>query len=254
MLNILLSNDDGILAPGLMILKDRLKAFAKVTVMAPETDSSGASSSLSLSSAIRVKQLAEGYFAVRGTPADCVHAALSGFLPVIPDMVISGINNRSNLGEDVLYSGTLAAALEGRHLTYPALALSMVSATKDPYFETAAEICVQLINELIEHQYQHSGVFNINVPDLPIEQINGIRVTQVGKRGPSQAIEHGVDPRGGAFFWLGARGLPILPLPADSDFAAVAQNFVSVSPVSLDLTDITHFKRMQNLFPLGDAP
>jgi len=253
MLNILLSNDDGILAPGLIILKDRLKEFAKVTVMAPETDSSGASSSLSLSNPIRVRQLAEGYYSVRGTPADCVHAALSGFLPFIPDMVISGINNRSNLGEDVLYSGTLAAALEGRHLTYPALALSMVSAKKDPFFETGAEICVQLIDNLIKHKYQHSGVFNVNIPDVSLEDIAGIRLTQVGRRGPSQAIEHGLDPRGGEYFWLGSRGLPITPLPTNSDFAAVRQHFVSVSPISLDLTDMLHFNRMHDLFNSGDS-
>lgn len=248
MLNILLSNDDGILAPGLITLKDRLKEFAQVTVMAPETDSSGASSSITLSNPIRVKQLADGYFSVRGTPADCVHAALSGFLPFTPDIVISGINNRSNLGEDVFYSGTLAAAFEGRHLKYPAIALSMVSSKKEPHFETGAEICVRLIEDLIKNDYQHSGVFNVNIPDLPLSEICGIRLTQVGKRSPSQPIEQGVDPRGGDFFWLGPRGLPILPIPSDSDFAAVRHNFVSVSPISLDLTDMHHFKRMQNLF------
>lgn len=248
MLNILLSNDDGVLAPGLILLKDRLKEFANVTVMAPETDSSGASSSLTLSNPIRATQLADGYYSIRGTPADCVHAALSGFLPFIPDIVISGINNRSNLGEDIFYSGTLAAAFEGRYLKYPSLALSMDSSAKEPFFETGVEICVRLIEDLIKHNYHHSGVFNVNIPDIPLVKINGIRLTQVGKRSPSQPIEHDVDPRGGDFFWLGLRGLPHLPLDADSDFAAVRDNFVSVSPISLDLTDMQHFKRMQNLF------
>jgi 5'-nucleotidase len=248
MLKILLSNDDGVLAPGLIILKERLEDFAHVTVMAPESDSSGASSSLTLSNPIRVRQLAENYFAVRGTPADCVHAALSGFLSFTPDIVISGINNRSNLGEDVFYSGTFAAAFEGRHLKYPALSLSMASTNQLPQYGSGVEITVRLINDLINQEYMHPGVLNVNIPDLPLEQIKGISLTKVGRRLPSQAIEHGVDPRGSQYFWLGSRGLPLTPIPDDSDFAAIRDAKVSVSPISLDLTDMQHFNRMQNLF------
>lgn len=236
MLKILISNDDGVLAKGLLVLREKLAELAQIIVIAPEVDCSGTSSSLTLGNPLRITELDKNYYALRGTPTDCVHAALSGLLPEIPDMVITGINNRSNLGDDIIYSGTFAAAYEGRYLRFPAIALSMVSISAEPYFETAAKVCADLIKTFINHPFEHSGVLNVNIPDVPYEQIKGIKITTLGRRHPPNPIEKGVDPRGNPYFWLGARGKAMNSEDKSSDFNAIKEGYVSISPVNLDLT------------------
>jgi 5'-nucleotidase len=248
MLNILITNDDGILAPGILALRDALKTIAHVTVIAPEVDGSGFSSSLSLNNPIRIHELDDNFFALRGTPADCIHLALSGFLSFTPDIVISGINNRSNLGDDIIYSGTVAAAYEGRYLTYPSLALSMVSESKSPNYDTGSQVCIKLIEQMISKSYRHYGVMNVNVPDVPYEKLKGYRITKIGRRGLSQPVQKGFDPRGNEYFWMGARGNPLNAEDEQTDFNAIHQGFVSISPLSLEYTDYEHFDRMKSLF------
>jgi 5'-nucleotidase len=236
MLKILLSNDDGILAPGLLKLRDYLKEIAYVVVIAPETDSSGGGSSISLSSVLRVQQIEKDFFALKGTPADCVHAALTGLLPFTPDLVVSGINNRSNLGDDIIYSGTFGAAFEGRKLKFPAMALSMVSHAKEPNFETGAKVCLDIIEKLQNQTFYKQGVLNINIPDLDYKEIKGVKITKLGQRPLSNPIIKHVDPRGNDFFWLGSRKDPEDYCP-NSDFYAVKNHYVSLSPINTVFMD-----------------
>jgi len=248
MMNILLTNDDGILAPGLLILREHLKAFANVVVIAPETDSSGCGSSISLSSVLRIRQLEKDVFSLRGTPADCVHAALTGLLPAHPDIVISGINNRSNLGDDIIYSGTFGAAYEGRRLKYPALALSMVSSKDEPSYQTAAMVCQKVLEVFHNHSYYQQGVININVPDLVYHDIKGFKITQLGQRPYSNPIIRDKDPRGNSYFWLGARKEPENDLDPCTDFYAVAHHQVSMTPIRLNLGDQPMMTELNNFF------
>jgi 5'-nucleotidase len=248
MLNILVTNDDGILAPGILALRDALSAIAKVTVVAPDVDGSGLSSSLSLNVPFRLKQIEKDFYALRGTPTDCVHAVISGLLPIQPDIVISGINNSANLGDDIIYSGTVSAAFEGRHLTYPSIALSMVSGSNQPLYETGTKVCIELLEKLLTQSYRHYGVLNVNIPNIPYQELKGIKITQVGRRGPPQMVQKGVDPRGAEYYWMGARGKALNADDETTDFYAVEHQYVSVSPLSLNYTDFVHFERMQKLF------
>lgn len=248
MLNILVTNDDGSLAPGILALRDALLAIAKVTVIAPEVDGSGFSSSLSLNVPFRIKQIDKDFYALKGTPADCVHAALSGLLPTQPDIVISGINNSANLGDDIIYSGTVSAAFEGRYLSYPSIALSMASGTQEPLYDTGTQVCLDLIEKLLTHSYRHYGVLNVNIPNIPYQELQGMKITQVGRRGPPQSVQRGVDPRGAVYYWMGARGAAINADDETTDFYAIENRYVSISPLSLNYTDFVHFERMQKLF------
>jgi len=248
MLKILLSNDDGVLAPGLLILREALKQIAHVTVIAPETDSSGGASSLTLTNVLRVRELEKDFYSLRGTPADCVHAALTGLLSFTPDIVISGINDRSNLGDDVIYSGTFGAAYEGRKLKFPAIALSMVSKSNTPKFETAAAVCLRLIECFHNKAYFNQGVINVNVPDIEYKNIKGIKITKLGQRPYSHPIVKQSDPRGNDFFWLGARREPENLSDPHTDFYAVAHHYVSVSPVSLSLSDENLISELTDFF------
>ena len=160
-----------------------------------------------------------------------MHAALTGLLPFIPDIVISGINNRSNLGDDIIYSGTFGAAFEGRKLKFPAIALSMVSHAKEPNFDTGAKICLELLERMQNHMLYKQGVFNINIPDIEYDKIKGIKITKLGQRPLSNPIERYVDPRGSDCFWLGSRNEPRDICP-HSDFYAVKHHYVSLSPIS----------------------
>jgi 5'-nucleotidase len=236
MLNILLSNDDGVLAPGLRILRDELAKIGHVTVIAPETESSGMSSCLSLNQALRITQIEEHFYSLRGTPADCVHAALTGLIDFIPDIVISGINNRSNLGDDIIYSGTFAAAFEGRMLNYPALSISMVSNSSHPRFETGARVCRELVDRIHSETYFKSGVLNVNIPDVEYSRLKGVKITHFGHRPLSHPIQHGIDPRGYPYFWLGSRAdVDNLDDP-HTDFYATHHGYVSITPVNLNMT------------------
>lgn len=248
MLRILITNDDGFLAPGLLALREALSAIAEVIVIAPEVDGSGFSSSLTLNNPFRIFEIDENYYALRGTPADCVHAALAGLLAFTPDMVISGINNSANLGDDIIYSGTVAAAYEGRFLTYPSIALSMASSADKPHYETGTKVCIDIIQQLLKQAYRHHGVINVNVPDIPYEKLKGTRITKVGRRDLPKNVQRGVDPRGKEYYWMGERGRPMNANDEQTDFYAINHGYVSISPLSIEFTDHQHFQKMTGLF------
>src|SRR4029077_10535750 len=179
-MRILLSNDDGYFAPGLEILAAQLAAKADITVVAPERDRSGASNSLTLDRPLTVRRAPNGFLFVNGTPTDCVHLAVTGLLDYLPDMVISGINLGANMGDDTIYSGTVAAATEGFLLGLPSLAVSLVAAGND-YFATAARVAMDVVQRFASHPLLQPTLLNINVPDVPYEQLRGIEVTRLGK-------------------------------------------------------------------------
>lgn len=233
-MRILLSNDDGYFAPGLTILAEHVAKIAEVVVVAPERNRSGASNSLTLDRPLTVRQAHNGFHYVNGTPTDCVHLAATGLLDNLPDMVISGINDGANMGDDTIYSGTVAAATEGFLLGVPSFAVSM-SQHNATHFETAAKVIV----ELVLH-YQKSGfppplLLNINVPDVPYDQIKGNLVTRLGKRHKAEPVIQSQTPRGDKVYWVGAAG-SAQDAGEGTDFYAIANGFVSITPLQVDLT------------------
>lgn len=232
MRRLLLSNDDGVHAPGLRALYEALTAHAKVRVVAPDRDRSGASNSLTLSRPLRLSALDNGFYSVDGTPADCVYLGVNGVWDEMPDLVISGINHGSNLGDDVLYSGTVAAAMEGRNLGMTAIAMSLCG---ERYFETAAKMAATLVGAADQLSLPPRTLLNVNVPDLPWEQIRGVRVTRLGFRGPAAKPLATEDPRGRTRYWIAAVG-ENADDGEDTDFAAVEAGFVSITPLQTDLT------------------
>jgi 5'-nucleotidase len=233
-MRILLSNDDGYRAPGLLCLWRTLSKQWEVTVAAPDRDRSGASNSLTLRNPLRSEQRENGFIVIEGTPTDCVHLALTGLLDPEPDLVVSGINAGGNLGDDVLYSGTVAAALEGRHLGLPAIAVSLVG--RDPHcYETAAAVVERLLGTLTHGSIPPGTVLNVNVPDLPLDRIEGVRVTRLGHRHRSRPAVRDRDPAGEPIYWFGEAGSARDNAP-DTDFHAVEEGFVSVTPLHADLT------------------
>lgn len=233
-MNILVSNDDGYLAPGIKVLAAALAVLGSVTVVAPDRDRSGASNSLTLSRPLRPRQIAANLWAVDGTPSDCVHLAIQGLLPFTPDLVISGINHGANLGDDVLYSGTVAAATEGRSLGLPAIAVS--SSAHDPqHLDTAAAVVVELVRRLVDHPLPSLTLLNVNVPDVPQSALQPWQVTRLGRRHPSSGIVRSADPRGREIFWIGAAGAGA-DAGEGTDFAAIAANHVSITPIQFDMT------------------
>lgn len=235
-MNILVSNDDGYLAPGLNCLVTVLKQRAKVVVVAPDRNRSGASNSLTLESPLRANVAENGFIYVDGTPTDCVHLAITGLLDKLPDIVISGINMGANMGDDVLYSGTVAAAMEGRSLGLPAIAVSL---TEYPgqHFDTAAQIVNQLLDRLLANTLElpFNTILNVNVPDRPLSEIAGIQITRLGSRHRAEPVVKSEDPRGRPIYWIGAAGEEQDAGPG-TDFYAVRQGYVSVTPLHVDLT------------------
>jgi len=236
-LRILLSNDDGYQARGLRVLADTLAVFAEVTIVAPDRNRSGASNSLTLDRPLRVRQAENGFYNVDGTPTDCVHLAITGLMPNKPDMVIAGINHGANLGDDVLYSGTVAAAMEGRFLGVPAIAVSLTNHA-GKHFDTAARIVVRLVERLVNEPLPADTILNVNVPDLPLEEIAGIETTRLGHRHQAEAMIRASDPHGNPVYWIGAPGLEADAGPG-TDFDAVRRNCVSITPLHVDLTRYT---------------
>jgi len=232
---ILLSNDDGYRAQGLQALAERLDDIAELTIVAPERNQSGVSNSLTLETPLRVEEVRPGVYYVNGTPSDSVHIAVTGLLERDPDMVVSGINHGANLGDDVLYSGTVAAAMEGRFLGYPAVAVSLVL-EGGSHFATAADVTRQLIKHMLEHPLPADTILNVNVPDLPLEQIRGFEVTRLGFRHKSEPAIKQLDPKQRPIYWIGPSG-PGHDAGPGTDFHAVANGFVSVTPLKIDLTD-----------------
>ncbi|HSH72939.1 MAG TPA: 5'/3'-nucleotidase SurE [Methylophilaceae bacterium] len=236
-MRILLSNDDGYFAPGLNILAEHISKIADIVVVAPERNRSGASNSLTLDRPLTVRQASNGFYYVNGTPTDCVHLAVTGLLDQLPDMVISGINDGANMGDDTIYSGTVAAAMEGYLLGVPSFAISM-SQHNATHFETAAKVVIELIQHYEKNSLPAPLLLNVNVPDVPYEQIKGKVVTRLGKRHKAEPVIKSQTPRGETVYWVGAAG-NAQDAGEGTDFYAVANNQVSLTPLQIDLTKFT---------------
>ncbi len=235
-MRVLVSNDDGVDAPGIRVLAEHLGSVGEVVVVAPDRDRSGASNSLTLDLPIRVYPHGPGRYRVAGTPTDCVHLALSGMFDEDPDIVVSGINNAGNLGDDVIYSGTVSAAMEGRFLGLPAIAVSLVTDDEPEYhYASAARAVLVLMRRLLVDPLPHDTILNVNVPDLPWADIRGFEATRLGKRHRSAPCLKRTDPRGRPIWWIGPPG-EIDDAGAGTDFHAVARGYVSVTPIHVDLT------------------
>jgi 5'-nucleotidase len=233
-MHFLISNDDGYRAKGLACLANALAAIAQVSVVAPDRDRSGASNSLTLDRPLRATVGDNGYISVDGTPTDCVHLAITGLLDTEPDMVVSGINGGANLGDDVLYSGTVAAAMEGRFLGYPATAVSLAS-LEPRHFDTAAQVAITLIRRLETRRLSSNIILNVNVPDIPFGDVAGFQSTRLGHRHKAEPVVRMADPRGRTIYWVGPAGAEQDAGPG-TDFHAVNHGYVSVTPIQIDLT------------------
>lgn len=233
-MRILLSNDDGYFAPGIECLARSLDGLADITVVAPERDRSGASNSLTLDRPLSLRRTPNGFYHVNGTPTDCVHLAVTGMLENLPDMVVSGINHGANMGDDTIYSGTVAAATEGYLLGVPSIAVSLVGKTGS-HFETAAAVTRQLVERFVAQPIQGTVLLNVNVPDVPLSEIRGIRVTRLGRRHKAEPVVRAQTPRGETVYWIGPAG-EAADAGEGTDFHAVANNYVSLTPLQIDLT------------------
>ena len=233
-MKILLSNDDGYLAEGLAALASAVGEMADTVIVAPDRNQSGASHSLTLDMPLRVGTTAEGVHFVSGTPTDCVHLAITGLLDEDPDMVVAGINHGSKLGDDVLYSGTVAAAIEGRFLGLPAIAVSLTG-EKQRHFATAAKAVCSLIKRLKDHPLPADTILNVNVPDVPYSELRGYQATRLGFRHRAEAMVRTQDPKGHPIYWVGPAGSGQDAGPG-TDFHAISERYVSVTPMQVDLT------------------
>ena len=231
---ILVSNDDGYTAPGLEALVNALKPLAEIVVVAPEVNHSGASNSLTLNRPLFVHRAANGYTYLNGTPSDCVHVALTGVIDRRPDLVVSGINNGQNMGEDTLYSGTVAAATEGHLFGIPAIAFSLERKGWE-HLDAAAAIARRVVERAMQQPLPPRTLLNVNIPSRPLTDIKEMRVTRLGRRHPSEPVARTVSPWGEELFWIGPVGKVADNAP-DTDFHAVAEGAVSITPLRIDLT------------------
>ena len=241
-MRILVSNDDGYTADGLICLAKTLTKLAEVFVVAPERNRSGASNSLTLDRPLRITRMDNGFIKVDGTPTDCVHMAITGLLDDEPDMVFAGINHGANLGDDVLYSGTVAAATEGRFLGLPAIAISLAS-PESKYLDTAAQVAESLLYKIKKEPLPADTILNVNVPDVHVDKLRGYQSTRLGQRHKAEPVFKTVDPRGREIYWVGPAG-PEQDAGPGTDFYAVRSNYVSVTPLQVDLT---HHKAVNEL-------
>ena len=233
-MKILVSNDDGYLATGIIALTEALSGVADVVVVAPDRNRSAASNSLTLESPLRVKEVGENRYAVNGTPSDCVHLALTGLLDEEPDLVVSGINHGANLGDDVIYSGTVAAAMEGRFLGLPTIAISLVGSRLE-HFGTAARVAAEMVRKLDRSMLASDVILNVNVPNRPYDSLAGIRSTRLGFRHKSEPVVRTKDPHGREIWWVGPAGRG-QDAGEGTDFHAIEQGAVAVTPLKTDLT------------------
>lgn len=233
-MRILISNDDGYFAPGLASLAQHLSQVAEIVVVAPERDRSGASNSLTLDRPLKLRRAANGFHYVNGTPTDCVHLAVTGMLDYQPDMVVSGVNAGANMGDDTIYSGTVAAATEGFLLGIPSLAVSLVG-RESVHFETAARVAAELVQRFAGQTHQQPWLLNVNVPDVPFEQLQGMEVTRLGRRHKAEPVIKAQSPNGETVYWVGAAGRA-QDAGAGTDFYAVSQSRVALTPLQIDLT------------------
>lgn len=241
-MRILLSNDDGYFAPGLAALAGALSRLGDLTVVAPERDRSGASNSLTLDRPLTLRRAPSGFYYVNGTPTDCVHLAVTGMLDELPDMIVSGVNHGANMGDDTIYSGTVAAATEGFLLGIPSLAISLVG-HGGSHFDTAAQVAAELVGRFQRNPVSEPVLLNVNVPDLPREGIAGFEVTRLGRRHKAEPVVKDVDPRGNTVYWVGAAG-PAQDAGEGTDFFAVAAGRVSITPLQIDLTHVGQSPRL----------
>nr|SPS06280.1 broad specificity 5'(3')-nucleotidase and polyphosphatase [Candidatus Nitrotoga fabula] len=241
---LMLSNDDGYFSPGLACLAEVLSAVAEVIVVAPERDRSGASNSLTLDRPLNLRRAANGFYYVNGTPTDCVHLAVTGMLDTQPDMVISGINAGANMGDDTIYSGTVAAATEGFLLGIPAIAVSLVG-RKWAHYDTAARVVKDLVLQFEKNTHVHPWLLNVNVPDIPYEQLKGREVTRLGKRHKAEPVVKSINPHGETVYWVGAAGKE-QDAGTGTDFNAIARQCVSITPLQIDLTQYSQLDAVRN--------
>lgn len=252
-MKILISNDDGYRAIGLVRLATALAAVAEVTVVAPDRDRSGASNSLTLDNPLRAQRLENGFIRVNGTPTDCVHLAITGLLDHEPDMVVAGVNAGANLGDDVLYSGTVAAAMEGRFLGLPAIAVSLAGRQAQlEHFDSAVAVALTLVRRLETHPLPADVILNVNVPDVAAAELAGYSVTRLGHRHKSEPVIKARDPRGRAIYWVGESG-PEQDAGPGTDFHAVNNRQVSVTPLHVDLTRHAALERMRDWLAAVDS-
>ncbi len=233
-MRILLSNDDGYFAPGIAALAEALAGLGDIVVVAPEQNRSGASNSLTLDRPLFLKQAASGFYFVNGTPTDCVHLAVTGMLEYMPDIIVSGINLGANMGDDTIYSGTVAAATEGYLLGIPSIAISLTSFNGN-HFETAGMVARQLVERFIAKPICEPVLLNVNVPDIPYSDIRGQEVTRLGRRHKAEPVVKMTSPRNETVYWIGAAGAAADAGPG-TDFNAVERNCVSITPLQIDLT------------------
>jgi 5'-nucleotidase len=233
-MRILVSNDDGYFSPGIALLAQRLASLGEVTVVAPERDRSGASNSLTLDRPLTVRRAANGFRYVNGTPTDCVHLALTGLVDPLPDIVVSGINFGANMGDDTIYSGTVAAATEGYLFGIPSIAVSLVGKT-GKHFETAAAVALQMVERYARAPISAPVLLNVNVPDIPLAELGGVEGTRLGRRHRAEPVVKMETPRGETAYWIGPAGGEQDAGPG-TDFHAVAAGRVSVTPLQVDLT------------------
>lgn len=234
----LISNDDGIEAKGIRVLAECMRALGDVTIVAPDKNRSGASNSLTLDGPIKIKEIKQKEYRVTGTPTDCVHLALTGLLEGDPDIVVSGINAGANLGDDVIYSGTVAAAMEGRFLGYPAVAVSLVfdeGKKGKHHYATAGEAARRIVMQLRRDPLPADTILNVNVPDCPWEEIQGFEVTRLGHRHRAEPVIRTTSPRGEELYWIGPAGAE-QDAGTGTDFDAVRRKFISITPIHVDLT------------------
>lgn len=243
-MRILLSNDDGYFAPGLLALSEALKDLAEIVVVAPERNRSGASNSLTLDRPLSLKKAGNGFYFVTGTPTDCVHLAVTGMLDPLPDMIVSGINLGANMGDDTIYSGTVAAATEGFLLGIPSIAISLTS-SEGRYFATAGKVARDLVRRFIDKPVAEPVLLNVNVPDLPLEQLKGTEVTRLGKRHKAEPVVRTQSPRNETVYWIGAAGEARDAGPG-TDFNAVERGVVSVTPLQIDLTHVAQLSTIRD--------
>ena len=243
-MKILLSNDDGVHARGIKVLFEELVKIAEVTLVAPDRNCSGASNSLTLMNPLRAQTLENGFIAVNGTPTDSVHLGISQLMTEQPDLVVAGINHGANLGDDVLYSGTVAAATEGRHMGMPAIAVSLVS-KQGQHFETAAVVTAKVIQRLQSHPIAADQILNINVPDLPLSELKGLKVTRLGHRHKAETMQKVKDPWQRDIYWYGSLGKE-LDAGEGTDFNAVAEGYASITPLTVDMTAYNSIDNMKS--------
>ncbi len=233
-MRILLSNDDGYFAPGLSALADALGDLGEVVVVAPEQNRSGASNSLTLDRPLHLKKAQSGFYFVNGTPTDCVHLAVTGMLDAMPDIIVSGVNLGANMGDDTIYSGTVAAATEGYLLGIPSIAISLTS-FEGKNFASAGQVARELVERYVRQPLKEPVLLNVNVPDIPYSELKGFEVTRLGRRHKAEPVVKTVSPRNETLYWIGAAGAAADAGPG-TDFNAVERGCVSVTPLQIDLT------------------